>query len=192
MLLLEVIAALRERVPVFAGRVGGAAEFENLEETGKLPVPAAYVMPLDEKAEAQLDQTGYEQEVVEGFAVVVVLSNVPDERGQDAVATLPAIRAALFAALLGWDPTGYDAIEYQGATLLQMNRGRLYYQYEFKTSYWIGQAQTWYQVRNDALPGFEGMTINTDVIAPIADPNLHYPGPDGRIEFSQVLTLPQS
>ncbi|TXH34061.1 MAG: hypothetical protein E6Q98_20020 [Rhodospirillaceae bacterium] len=38
---------------------------------------------------------------------------------------------------------------------------------------------------------FESTEIKTDVIDPIADPNKHFPGPDGRIEVRQVFGLPQ-
>ena len=43
-----VIAALRARCPFFAGNVAGAAEFKSIPETGKMKLPAAYVVPTED------------------------------------------------------------------------------------------------------------------------------------------------
>lgn len=185
-MLLDVIQALRERVPAFASRVGGAAEIDNLSETAKLDAPAAWVIPLDEKAGENTDQAGYQQEVEEGFAVLVVLDNAGDEKGQGAVTQLPAIRAAIFAALIGWTPPKvgaiqYDAIEYSGGQLVDLSRSRLFYQFEFATRYFLDGGDTWYAARDAALPDLKTVIVDVD-----------FAEPDGRAEHRLTVNLPSS
>ncbi|XZG71725.1 phage tail terminator protein [Chitinibacteraceae bacterium HSL-7] len=183
-MLPDVIQALRERVPILAGRVGGAAEVDT--DAIKLPVPSAWVIPLDEKAGENQNQAGYQQEVEEGFAVLVVLDNTGDEKGLGAVTQLPGIRAALFAALLGWSPPKagnieYDAIEYSGGQLVDLNRSRLFYQFEFASRYYLDNGDTWYAARDAALPSLDTVAIAVD-FAP----------PDGLIEHHLTVNLPSS
>lgn len=191
-----LIQALRQRCPSFSNRVAGAAEFKRLPENSTLPVPAAFVIPLDDEPEINRSQTGYRQIIRDVFAVVVVLSNVADERGQAAGTALHDIRAELFRALLGWNPEPeYDSIEYEGGQLLGMDRSRLFYQFEFGADFEIGSddvgtPETWQTLELAALGGFEEAKIDIDCIDP-ADPNLQSPGPDGRIEASFVVDVPQ-
>lgn len=191
-----LIQALRQRCPSFSNRVAGAAEFKRLPENSTLPVPAAFVIPLDDEPEINRSQTGYRQIIRDVFAVVVVLSNVADERGQAAGTALHDIRAELFRALLGWNPEPeYDCIEYEGGQLLGMDRSRLFYQFEFGADFEIGSddvgtPETWQTLELAELGGFEEAKIDIDCIDP-ADPNLQSPGPDGRIEASFVVDVPQ-
>ncbi|WP_207458652.1 hypothetical protein [Azospirillum sp. SYSU D00513] len=185
-----IITRLRERCPVFGPRVAGAAEFKALPETANLPVPAAYVLPLDDKAEPVKELNEFRQDIRDSFAVVVVVSNKGDERGQAAAADLHAIRAELWRALLGWEPdTDYGWIEYEGGEVVHMDRARLYYQFEFGADYTIGPEETGQGADLDALPEFHGAGIRIDAIDP-ADPNLSRPGPDGRIEAEADFTIP--
>lgn len=191
-----LIQALRQRCPSFQNRVAGAAEFKRLPENSTLPVPAAFVIPLDDEPEINRSQTGYRQIIRDVFAVVVVLSNVADERGQAAGTALHDIRAELFRALLGWNPEPeYDGIEYEGGQLLGMDRSRLFYQFEFGADFEIGSddvgtPETWQTLELAELGGFEEAKIDIDCIDP-SDPNLQSPGPDGRIEASFVVNVPQ-
>jgi hypothetical protein len=191
-----LIQALRQRCPSFSNRVAGAAEFKRLPENSTLPVPAAFVIPLDDEPEINRSQTGYRQIIRDVFAVVVVLSNVADERGQAAGTALHDIRAELFRALLGWNPEPeYDCIEYEGGQLLGMDRSRLFYQFEFGADFEIGSddvgtPETWQTLELAELGGFEEAKIDIDCIDP-SDPNLQSPGPDGRIEASFVVDVPQ-
>lgn len=175
-----VIAQLRTRVPVFANRVAGAANFSVLPEAANMAVPAAYVIPMDENPEPNVSSSGYRQTVREGFAVVVVLSNVADERGQGAAVTVNDMRLDLFKALLGFQPgEEYEGIEYEGGNLLQLDRSRLYFQFEFAVDYEIGEADTWLSVRDSELPDFQGLDIQVDVAEP-----------DGQIEAGAVINFP--
>ena len=102
----------------------------------------------------------------------------------------------IWRALIGWSPTPeYTPIEYEGGDLLSINRNRVIYRFGFSAAFQLGRnaasdtAETWHELELDGLPGFTGATFNMDCIDP-ADPNLHRPGPDGRIEakFSGDVT----
>ncbi|CAG9172401.1 hypothetical protein CURE108131_23170 [Cupriavidus respiraculi] len=200
-----VITQLRQRAGIFQNRVAGAAKFQVLPEGANLLVPAAYVIPLDENPDPNKSTNGHRQTVEDSFAVVVVLSNAVDERGQAAVTTVHDMRKILVRALVGWQPgDDYDQIEYDGGSLLHLDRARLYYQFEFKAVYDIGYEDTFKSVRDDELPYLEGLDVTVDAIDP-ADPNHPKqdhpddpsaypggsPGPDGRAESGLTIDLPQ-
>lgn len=183
-----IIEALRQRCPTFAGRVAGASEFKPLPETAKMDVPAAYVIPLDDDPDEQRSQTDYWQTVTDAFAVVVLLANTADERGQRAVDQVDDIRAELWKALLGWQPTpDYNGITYEGGSLLDMDRARLYYQFEFSASFEIQEEATRQWDDLEQLPAFGGVDAIRDHDAAagpfgvdMIDPGA---GPDGNIEM---------
>lgn len=189
-----IITALKARAASFGGRVAGAAEYKRLPETANLAVPAAYVIPMDDDAGEQSSQNGYRQTVTDTFAVVVVLSNTPDERGQTAITGKDAIRAELWTALLAWQPDAeHGPIEYAGGQLLDLDRARLYYQFEFSAETEIRETDTHQAVANAALPAFVDMQIEVDTIDPF-DPNRVAPGatgPDGTIDATVLVPVPQ-
>lgn len=187
-----LIAAIRQRCPSFSQRVAGAAQFRMLPESAALAVPAAFVIPLDDTPEENRSQTGYRQKVRDGFAVIIALSNAADERGQDASSNLHFIRRELFRALLGWQvDEDYDAIAYDGGTLLAMDRARLWYQFEFSASFEIGSEDldTRQDVDLDALPNLTEIYLD-DVVNP-ANISENTPAPDGRTTPRQRIDLPQ-
>lgn len=200
-----IIGHLRFNVPALAHSVGGAAKFDVLPAAANLRVPAAYVLPLDEQPQEQVSQNGYQQIVREGFAVVAVLDNRGDERGQAAAMDLDEFRKMLFAALLGFEPgPNHDAVAFEGGQLLHMDRARLYYQFEFYADYALDTSDTWIPRRNSDLRDFERVQLKIDALD-VFDPNmpatdfpsdpLAYPGgkgPDGRFEGGLNITLPTS
>lgn len=178
-----IIQALRERCPAFANRVGGAAQFKLLPESAALPVPCAFVIPLDDNPGENKSQNQVRQPLTDSFAVIVAISNTADERGQGAAHGLDAFRAALWAALLGWRPSEeYDGITYEGGSVISLDRARLWYQFEFGAETEIGPEDGWQDTELAGLPHFDGVNFRADFID-IADPNLAWPGPDGRIEI---------
>jgi len=183
-----IIAAVRERCPSFAGRVGGAAEFRPLQETSALTVPCAYVIPLDDSPEENVSQNAIRQPLNDAFAVIVVVSNKADEKGQTSAGEIHDIRAELWGALLGWSPNErYDPITYDGGTLLSLDRARMFYQFEFAAVMEIQPEDGW----NEDHPPFEGATFNLNSIDP-ADPNRtdpDRPPMDDRVEAT--FTAPQ-
>lgn len=189
--LAQIILELRARCTAQFGtpaRVGGAAEFRLLPEAANLTVPAAYVLPLDENVAEQQSETDYLQIVTDNFAVIVVLSNVADERGQAAANNVHDMRAALWAALLGLQIPPYDAIQYAGGQVLQVDRARLYYQFEFSADYTIDRSDTRQDLDLAALPAFTKLHLDVDAIDPMALPS---PGPDTRIEHVLEIDPPQ-
>lgn len=194
-----IIAALRTRCPSFANRFAGAAEYRNLPESVSLATPYGFVIPLDDSPGESRSSNSVRQPLTDSFAVVVVVSNAADERGQSAVASIHTLRAELWAALLGWRPVApggdtsqsrYEGIVYQGGQVVGLDRARLHYQFEFGADMEITPADGWQGIELAALPPFEGANINIDAIDPMADPNVQYPGPDDRIEA--VLRIPKT
>lgn len=190
-----IINALKDRtVPTFNGHVAGAAEFKRLPESANLVMPAAYVIPLDDDAGEQQSENGYSQIVRDGFAVIVVVSNTSDERGQGGIVSVSAIRSVLWSALLSWAPdASHGPIVYEGGQLIDMDRARLYYQFEFSAPTEITEADTWQAVVNSQLDAFTQVHLDVDMIDPF-DPN-RVPagerGPDGTIDAGVLITVPQ-
>ncbi|WP_294912353.1 hypothetical protein [uncultured Gilliamella sp.] len=139
MKLSHIVHTLRHFSPSFEGRVGGAAEFSAIKDTAFLKLPAAYVVPLDDRAEDNKSQTDYWQNVTEGFGVIVVLKPL-DERGQhEAYDIVENIKTELWRALLGYEPSpAHYPIQYDGGDLLDLDRGRIFYQFNFSSVREVG------------------------------------------------------
>lgn len=139
MKLSHIVHTLRHFSPSFEGRVGGAAEFSAIKDTAFLKLPAAYVVPLDDRAEDNQSQTDYWQNVTEGFGVIVALKPL-DERGQhEAYDIVENIKTELWRALLGYEPSpAHYPIQYDGGDLLDLDRGRIFYQFNFSAVREVG------------------------------------------------------
>ena len=177
-----IIEALRQRCPSFANRVAGAAQFKLLPEATAMTVPCAFVIPMDDNPQESRSKNSVRIGLTENFAVVVALSNLADERGQGGTHTLHTLRAELWAALLGWRPSDiYDGINYDGGSLVSIDRARIWYQFDFSAEMEIDGSDGWQDTELAGLPHFDGVNFKSDFIDP-ADPNKANPGPDGRIE----------
>lgn len=183
-----VIAHLREHCPSLHERVTGGIDLDAVSESVLLKNPSAYVIAADDKAGENQAQNAVIQDIEDRFEVVLVM-DTKDERGQQAADLLHDFRKELWRALVGWVPAPeYDPIIYDGGSLVLINRARVVYRFSFSAGFQLGRnassdpAETWHEHEIDGLPPFTGATINMDCIDP-ADPNLQYPGPDGRIEF---------
>ncbi len=186
----NVITRLRVACPSFAGRVAGAAEFAGLPPNSKVALPAAFVIPNADQAGQQQSQNRYRQTITDRIAIVVVLDNSADRRGQAAVAEIHDIRAELWRALLLWPPgPEYDGLVYEGGQGVDMDAARLYYQFEFSAEAEIGIEDTAQPGMVEQMPRLAGIDVRTDVIDPMYDPNLASRGPDGRIEAGADITL---
>jgi hypothetical protein len=195
MQLSQAIARIRAANTMFGDRVAGAAEAAVALDKGALALPSAYVLPLDDGAgpPARTDSTR-RQQVTETIGVLVVLDNrIPpagssDERGQAASDQAQLARRDLWRALLTWCPSpeaGYEPLYYTGSELRLIDDARLALLFRFACDYAIDAT--------DALPpdaaDFDELDVKVDVIDPAADPNIRYPGPDGRIEVDAPMTL---
>jgi len=194
-MIVQIVEALKVRTnATFAGRIAGAAEFSALSPDAKLTLPSAYVIPLDDSAQPNSSDNGYSQIVRDSFAVIVVLSNAADELGKSSVAQVQGVRNILNSALLSWAPDSeHGPIEYEGGQLLDVDRARLYYQFEYACETQFTEADTYQAIVNAALPDFTGVKVDVDLISPF-DPNRVAPGetgPDGKLEASLDIEVPQ-
>jgi len=188
-LLEPVIAALRARCPVFQNRVSGAARFKILPESSALAVPSAFVIPLDDAPEDPVAINSVRQIMKDSFAVIVAVSNRVDEKGQAGVLDIHAMRAEIWAALLGWSPSeDYSGVTYEGGNLLNLDRERLWYQFEFAAQLEIGPEDGWQEIELSQLPLIESFAIKLDCIDPV-DQNRANPL-DGR--FEAVVVIPNT
>ena len=135
--------------------MAGAANFATgLETQVWLALPAAYVVPLDDEASENDIQNALRQTVTERIGVIVEFDNSPDRRGQGVTLNYQPIRTALFAALLNWHPPPDEAairgVEYAGGHLLQFDRGRLFFQWEFSRPVMI-DASDGFQIGSEPL-----------------------------------------
>jgi hypothetical protein len=152
----EIIKRLREKAPMFERRVGGTAAFQQASDTalegGDIPVPQAWVVPLSEQADPPSNM-GEPQRVSERFGVIICLSNGAgraDGLGLIAADGLRAARQELLNALMprrdayadeatrDWlTAPHYDGCHYIGGRHLQMNRARMWHQFEFEMQYYV-------------------------------------------------------
>lgn len=188
MQLEPIIAALRVRCASFANRIAGASQFKLLPENASLPVPCAFVIPLDDAPKENMALNSVRQPLNDSFSVIVAVSNLADEKGQVGSSNIHALRAELWAALLGWQPgPDYKGVAYEGGALLSMDRARLWYQFEFGAEMEIGPEDGYQETELAQLPHYDGGTIKIDALDP-ADPNKANPL-DGR--FEAVLPYPK-
>lgn len=172
-----VVNALKDHAPSFNGRVAGAAEFQGLDANTKMTLPAAYVIPTGDNAAEQQSQTDYYQVISEGFAVIAVLDNRQDPRGQTAsFDAVDRIRSEIFRAILGWEPDETNhLITYDGGQVIEMTRAALFYQFDFKSDRELISEDTRHGFNLEQLEELETVTIDID----FADPGN---GPDDIIE----------
>jgi hypothetical protein len=142
-----VISHLRANAPFFL-LVGGAADYQaGLKTVTFTALPSAFVLPLEDDPENTNDMGGsYHQFITEKIGVVVEIDNTADRRGQGASSQMGAARAALFAALLKWlpDPDNQErGFEYDKGGLLDFDRARLWWQFDFRIRTLISDADCW-------------------------------------------------
>ena len=130
------ITSLRANAPVFGGRVAGAAEFyRGLKDySTSLALPAAYVLPLGQEAERNAIYNGLIQIVHKSIGIAVELDAQRDRRGQDAAMQFELIETQIFASCLNLyvDQCRMSQGTYfGGARYLDLDRARLFYQWEF-------------------------------------------------------------
>lgn len=192
MILGATIAQLRAYCPPFAGRVAGAADFQqglrNYNEN--MPLPAAYVLPLDQDTEGGGNQqmTGLFQIIDKTIGIVVELAAV-DRRGQAPAMQYDEIEAALFAALLNWAPIecrvpNRQGYSFHGGRFLDLDRARLFYQWEFLLRYQITDEDGWQP--DSAAEDLLGIEIDIYTAPPF-----EMPPPDGRPPAA-VVVIPTS
>lgn len=137
MLLQPVIDRLRAQTTLRS--VQGAVELAAALEASALATPAAYVVPMGDRPQADEGMTGGAlQLVVSTLAIVLVVDNRRDATGAAAAADLEQLRVQVRRALLGWAPEGMDAPITAGrGQLIDLIDGRVWWGDEYHIEqYW--------------------------------------------------------
>lgn len=196
MLLARAIKQLRDYAPVFEQRVAGTAEFAALE-TGKenLAVPSAFVIMTRELAS---EPSRAKQLNREYFAVIVCVNNQQDWRGQGGVQQIEQIKSELIRALFQWRPSCcYQHVHYAGGQFLNMDRARLWWQFEFGVdrtyteddgflSLGMGDGQD----AGENIADFNTVETGWDMASPRNNPQTPAT-PDGQIDALDTIILEQ-
>lgn len=127
-MIADFVAYLQASVPALK-QVGAAAQFQSAVESNPKATPAAFVISLgdDPGASAMADQII--QRVATTLGVVLVVRNLSDSKGVAAGEDMEALRAAVKAALLGWQPAPeYDPLQRGRGTLLAFKDGHMWWQ----------------------------------------------------------------
>jgi hypothetical protein len=142
MIMAVFISQLRANAPIFGGRVAGAAEFyaglKNYNTS--MPLPAAYVLPLGQEAEPNQVWNGLIQVLHKGIGIAVELDAQTDRRGQAPTMNFEDIEAQIFASCLNLtigDCRMVRGASFAGARYLDLDRARLWYQWEFNIDWQI-------------------------------------------------------
>jgi hypothetical protein len=162
MILGSTIEQLRTYCPPFAGRVAGAADFRQglINYNASMALPAAYVVMLDQESDGNRDAVGLYQIVRKVIGVVVEL-DARDRRGQAPAMEYDEVEAALFSSILNWAPVecrvpGRSGYEFLGGRMLDLDRARLFYQWEFLLPYTITDEDGWHDPdQGEPLTGIE-------------------------------------
>jgi len=136
-------AAIIARLKTVVGlkSVGGSIDFSGIETAPKL-LNAAYVLPSSDKSGPNaLASGGIEQKSTLRFSVAICARNIKTLSGQsNPMGELPAVRAAIDAALIGWEPLPeYDLITHDSGRLLQVGKGVMWWMDDYMTGYFRRQ-----------------------------------------------------
>ncbi len=143
----------------FQNNIFGSAVLEKaLEHT--LKAEMAFVIQLNEVPNPNTQDNAVIQKITERFAVIVALDNGSsdkDKLGFIAYNKLADIRAEIFSAILGWQmPKAESLISYGGGRISGINRGYLWYQFEFLVDFRI-DSDDGVDVGADDLSDFESI-----------------------------------
>lgn len=143
MKLSHVVHTLRHFGLSFEGRVSWIAKFSSVKDTTFSELPAAYVVPLDDKAQNNKSKTDYWQNVTESFGVIVVLKLIGEQGKQEIYDLVENIKVELWQVLLGLELTPFHyPIQYDGGKLLDLDKDRICYQFNFSSVREIGFEDT--------------------------------------------------
>jgi hypothetical protein len=204
----DLIAKLRRSrsaSAVFGDRVAGAADVFKIVEYANMAMPCAYVVFLSETAEPAEAGNENVQWNTETWGVAIKLAAHEEIRGQAPAMTVPQMRRALFRALFNWSPsTGYTLLAYDGCKLLAHSRDVTVWLFTFTTHTQFDECDGETEEQFDTLPAFLGVNARVDAIDPFdpgAPPSEEYDpafgpapwnsGPEGRIETSFTIDIPQ-
>ena len=139
--LAPIVTRLQTACPEFRA-VGGAAEYD-AANTGILVAPAAFVVPLEDRAGENylIGITAQRVEVL--FGVIVLLTDfVNPASGERAMNDLETYRASVRAALHGWQPQAdAEPCLISGGQLFSFEPGALWWQDVYRTAHDVRTTQ---------------------------------------------------
>lgn len=176
MILGATIEQLRAYCPPFSGRVAGVADFRSglVNYNANMTLPAAYVVPLDQESDGDQNMTGLYQIVRKTVGVIVELEAV-DRRGQKPAMQYDDIEAAIFSSILNWAPVecrvpNRSGYQFLGGRFLDLDRARLFYQWEFLLPYTLTDEDGWQGPPPEDLLGVELDIYKAPPFAPMPPP----------------------
>jgi hypothetical protein len=177
----QIATQIKASATLFGDSVAGAAAYANgVADQAWLPLPAAYVIQLDQDADDNTSMNGLQQIVHERVGVIVVLDtlkvggvpDLADRRGQAATAYLDTIKYGLFRAILNWRPDwniSNPPTNREGRGLYfvsagfpsdgAFDRARYFYQFVFGLDTTISDLDGWQQP-SEPLIGVEGTIVS--------------------------------
>ena len=124
----DVVTYLQTAVPALK-LVGAAAQFQAAVESNPKATPAAFVISLGDDPGPSVMADQVIQRVATPLGIVLVVRNLSDTKGVAAGQDMEALRAAVKAALLGWQPAAeYDPLQRGRGTLLAFKDGHMWWQ----------------------------------------------------------------
>ena len=125
--------------------VSAQCGFKEVKGSGGLPdfqqqrvvAPGCYIFRARSQAGANERLNAVCQRVEEDIAVVVVTRHVGERGDSDGSDANAALCEAVSAALLGWEPDGYEPIIYRGGQLVSLRNGFFIWQELYRTARFI-------------------------------------------------------
>lgn len=129
--LAPVVARLKDQLTTFR-QVGAVADLATAGQAVAITVPAAFVVPVDERAGPVANISGAPQQIDVRFMVLIVTANRRDATGAAALGDLQGRRDEVLAALRGWFPDGgIDAPAWRAGRVLRLVDQQLWWGDEF-------------------------------------------------------------
>lgn len=147
--LVALISHLKANVPLFAGRVAGAAEFSQTMAGELRPeaFPSAYVVPISFEATENDTTNALYQKIIERVGVVIEFDNTGDRRGQSVTLLYWPTLIALNKAMLNWRDTDPEhterGFELSSGAMLSNDRARIFYQVEYTIEATLTEIDGW-------------------------------------------------
>jgi hypothetical protein len=127
-----VIEQVTSDVPELA-LVAGVASLDTINNA-LTTVPAAFLMPGQERPQAAPGPAAVQAFIVERLTVVLVVQNYADARGAAALAELKALSKAVYDALVDWAPEAdCKPLQFAGADPVGFTNQRLVWAMHFET-----------------------------------------------------------
>jgi len=131
--LADIVARIRDQAPAVRHVAHGLAAAE-----APPAYPAVYVYPLSESADPAPTVGPIRQRVVLRIATEIIVSSARGAgRGEGAVEAAETARAAVIAALTGWQPSwAEEPLQHRQGRLVTLEAGWASWRDEFETVTW--------------------------------------------------------